>query len=227
MAQANLSSLRSPVSHPQTIFAPRTMVSRSYQVAKRALDVVGASLALLVLGLPMLLVAIAIRLESRGPALFFQWRLGENGIPFRFCKFRSMVANAEEERANLERQNEAEGPIFKIRRDPRITRVGRWLRRTSFDETPQLFHVLSGQMSLVGPRPPLLEEVEGYEPWQRERLAVRPGLTCIWQVSGRSDIPFERWVELDIVYVRNRSFWLDLKILLLTIPAVLTGRGAY
>ncbi|MEN6642976.1 MAG: sugar transferase [Armatimonadia bacterium] len=227
MAQANLSSLRSPVSHQQTIFAPRTMVSRSYQVAKRALDVVGASLALLVLGLPMLLVAIAIRLESRGPALFFQWRLGENGIPFRFCKFRSMVANAEEERANLERQNEAEGPIFKIRRDPRITRVGRWLRRTSFDETPQLFHVLSGQMSLVGPRPPLLEEVEGYEPWQRERLAVRPGLTCIWQVSGRSDIPFERWVELDIVYVRNRSFWLDLKILLLTIPAVLTGRGAY
>ncbi|MEN6303522.1 MAG: sugar transferase, partial [Armatimonadia bacterium] len=209
------------------IFAPRTMVSRSYQVAKRALDVVGASLALLVLGLPMLLVAIAIRLESRGPALFYQWRLGENGIPFRFCKFRSMVVNAEEERANLEQQNEAEGPIFKIRRDPRITRVGRWLRRTSFDETPQLFHVLSGQMSLVGPRPPLLEEVEGYEPWQRERLAVRPGLTCIWQVSGRSDIPFERWVELDIVYVRNRSFWLDLKILLLTIPAVLTGRGAY
>ncbi|MEN6404765.1 MAG: sugar transferase [Armatimonadia bacterium] len=227
MAQANLSSLRSPVSHTQTIFAPRTMVSRSYQVAKRALDVVGASLALLVLGLPMLLVAIAIRLESRGPALFYQWRLGENGIPFRFCKFRSMVVNAEEERANLEQQNEAEGPIFKIRRDPRITRVGRWLRRTSFDETPQLFHVLSGQMSLVGPRPPLLEEVEGYEPWQRERLAVRPGLTCIWQVSGRSDIPFERWVELDIVYVRNRSFWLDLKILLLTIPAVLTGRGAY
>lgn len=227
MAQANLSSLRGPASNPQTIFAPQTMASRSYQVAKRALDIAGASLALLVLGLPMLLVALAIKLESRGPALFFQWRLGENGIPFRFCKFRSMVVNAEEERANLEQQNEAEGPVFKIRRDPRITRVGRWLRRTSFDETPQLFHVLSGKMSLVGPRPPLLEEVEGYEPWQRERLAVRPGLTCIWQVSGRSDIPFERWVELDIVYVRNRSFLLDLKILLLTIPAVLTGRGAY
>lgn len=227
MAQANLSSLRGPASNPQTIFAPQAMASRSYQVAKRALDITGASLALLVLGLPMLLVALAIKLESRGPALFFQWRLGENGIPFRFCKFRSMVVNAEEERANLEQQNEAEGPVFKIRRDPRITRVGRWLRRTSFDETPQLFHVLSGKMSLVGPRPPLLEEVEGYEPWQRERLAVRPGLTCIWQVSGRSDIPFERWVELDIVYVRNRSFLLDLKILLLTIPAVLTGRGAY
>lgn len=227
MAQANLSSLRSPQSNPQTIFAPRTMASPAYRVAKRALDIIGASLALLVIGLPMLLVALAIKVESRGPALFFQWRLGENGIPFRFCKFRSMVVNAEQERANLEQQNEAEGPVFKIRRDPRITRVGRWLRRTSFDEAPQLFHVLSGKMSLVGPRPPLPEEVEGYEPWQRERLAVRPGLTCIWQVSGRSDIPFERWVELDIVYVRNRSFLLDLKILLLTIPAVLTGRGAY
>jgi len=138
-----------------------------------------------------------------------------------------MVMNAEEERANLESQNEADGPVFKIRQDPRITRVGRWLRRTSFDETPQLFHILQGKMTLVGPRPPLLEEVEDYEPWQRERLAVRPGLTCIWQVSGRSDIPFDRWVELDIVYVRTRNLWLDIKILLQTIPAVLTGRGAY
>ncbi|MCE5240701.1 sugar transferase [bacterium] len=210
-----------------TIAPPRTGVSRAYMVTKRVIDVIGAGFALLFLGLPMALVALAIKLESRGPVLYGQTRLGENGLPFRFLKFRSMVANAESIRADLEAVNEASGPVFKIRRDPRITRVGRWIRRTSLDETPQLFHVLMGQMSLVGPRPPLPEEVENYEPWQRERLAIRPGLTCIWQISGRSDIPFERWVELDIEYVRRRSLWLDLKILLLTIPAVLSGRGAY
>lgn len=210
-----------------TIAPPRMAVSRLYMVTKRVIDVLGASVALLFLSLPMALVALSIKLESRGPVFFGQSRLGENGVLFRFLKFRSMVANAESIRADLEAVNEASGPVFKIRRDPRMTRVGRWIRRTSLDETPQLFHVLMGQMSLVGPRPPLPEEVENYEPWQRERLAVRPGLTCIWQISGRSDIPFERWVELDIEYVRRRSLWLDLKILLLTIPAVLSGRGAY
>lgn len=210
-----------------TVAPPRTGVSRVYMVTKRVIDVIGASVALLLLGLPMALVALAIKLESGGPVFYRQTRLGENGLPFRFLKFRSMVANAESIRADLEAVNEASGPVFKIRRDPRITPVGRWIRRTSLDETPQLFHVLMGQMSLVGPRPPLPEEVENYEPWQRERLAVRPGLTCIWQISGRSDIPFERWVELDIEYVRRRSLLLDLKILLLTIPAVLSGRGAY
>jgi len=210
-----------------TVAPPRTGVSRVYMVTKRVIDVIGASVALLLLGLPMALVALAIKLESGGPVFYRQTRLGENGLPFRFLKFRSMVANAESIRADLEAVNEASGPVFKIRRDPRITPVGRWIRKTSLDETPQLFHVLMGQMSLVGPRPPLPEEVENYEPWQRERLAVRPGLTCIWQISGRSDIPFERWVELDIEYVRRRSLWLDLKILLLTIPAVLSGRGAY
>ena len=210
-----------------TVAPPRTGVSRVYMVTKRVIDVIGASVALLLLGLPMALVALAIKLESGGPVFYRQTRLGENGLPFRFLKFRSMVANAESIRADLEAVNEASGPVFKIRRDPRITPVGRWIRKTSLDETPQLFHVLMGQMSLVGPRPPLPEEVENYEPWQRERLAVRPGLTCIWQISGRSDIPFERWVELDIEYVRRRSLLLDLKILLLTIPAVLSGRGAY
>jgi exopolysaccharide biosynthesis polyprenyl glycosylphosphotransferase len=223
----------SEVSHPelaesaQALRPPRLAVSRGYMVAKRLIDVVGASVALVLLALPMALVAIAIKLESRGPVLFWQYRLGENGIPFKFYKFRSMVVDAEAARAELEAVNEASGPIFKIRRDPRITRVGRFLRRGSLDELPQLWHVLMGQMSLVGPRPPLPEEVESYEPWQRERLAVRPGLTCIWQISGRSDIPFERWVELDIEYVRRRSLLLDLKILLLTLPAVLSGRGAY
>jgi len=123
--------------------------------------------------------------------------------------------------------NEQRGPIFKIRHDPRITKVGRYLRKLSLDELPQLWHVLMGQMTLVGPRPPIPEEVAEYEAWQRERLSVVPGLTCTWQVSGRSHIPFERWVELDIEYVRTRSLWLDLKILLLTVPAVVTGRGAY
>lgn len=214
-----------PVAH--AFPAPTPAASRGYALAKRLLDLLGASLALLVLGLPMLVIAALVRLESRGPALFCQWRVGESAIPFRFCKFRSMVINAEEERENLRHQNEVSGPVFKIRQDPRLTRLGSFLRKTSLDETPQLFHVLSGRMSLVGPRPPLLEEVAAYEPWQRERLTIRPGLTCLWQISGRSDIPFERWVELDIEYVRRRSFWLDLKILLMTIPAVLSGRGAY
>ena len=211
----------------QALLPPRAAVSRGYTVAKRLMDVVGAAVALLLLGIPMLLVALAIKLESRGPVLFWQYRLGEHGLPFKFYKFRSMVVDAETARAQLEAVNEASGPIFKIRQDPRMTRVGRFIRRASLDELPQLCHVLAGQMSLVGPRPPLPEEVESYEPWQRERLAVRPGLTCIWQVSGRSDIPFERWVELDIEYVRRRSLLLDLKILLQTLPAVLSGRGAY
>ncbi|MHB8994024.1 MAG: sugar transferase [Armatimonadota bacterium] len=207
---------------------PRSVrASFGYAVLKRVGDVVGSLVALTIMALPMLLTALLIRLESNGPAFYWHYRLGENGVPFRFYKFRSMVVNADQARDDLLAQNEADGPVFKIRRDPRITRVGRWIRKTSIDETPQLLHVLQGKMSLVGPRPPLPEEVENYEPWQHERLSVRPGLTCIWQVSGRSDIPFERWVELDITYVRTRSLLLDLKILLLTPWAVISGRGAY
>jgi lipopolysaccharide/colanic/teichoic acid biosynthesis glycosyltransferase len=214
---------------PDVIMTPPTRgrASSGYAIAKRALDVVGSVVALAIMALPMLITALLIRLESSGPAFYWHYRLGENGVPFRFYKFRSMVVNADQARDGLLTQNEADGPVFKIRRDPRITRVGRWIRKTSIDETPQLFHVLQGKMSLVGPRPPLPEEVANYEPWQHERLSVRPGLTCIWQVSGRSDIPFERWVELDIMYVRTRSLLLDLKILLLTPWAVLSGRGAY
>jgi lipopolysaccharide/colanic/teichoic acid biosynthesis glycosyltransferase len=206
---------------------PAAAVSRAYMIAKRLIDIIGALGALAFLALPMALVAALIKLESRGPVFFAQPRIGEGGVPFQFIKFRSMVVDAERIRADLQSENEVTGPVFKIRRDPRITRVGRLIRRTSLDETPQLFHVLTGKMSLVGPRPPLPEEVANYEPWQLERLAVRPGLTCIWQISGRSDIPFERWVELDIEYVRRRNLWLDLKILFLTVPAVLSGRGAY
>lgn len=212
---------------PLPLRPPPALISPLYHVAKRTVDIVGAAGALLML-LPLLLaVAVAIRLESRGPVLYSQFRLGEHGIPFRFYKFRSMVVDADRQRQALADRNEVTGPVFKMRVDPRITRVGRLIRKLSIDEMPQLWHVLRGQMSLVGPRPPIPEEVEHYEPWQRERLAVKPGLTCIWQISGRSDIPFERWVELDIQYVRTRHFWLDMRLLLLTIPAVLTGRGAY
>lgn len=198
-----------------------------YLVAKRIMDVVGAAAALLIAAPVMLPVALAIKLDSPGPVFFRQYRLGEDGRPFLFYKFRSMTAAAPDIRDSLIEQNEASGPVFKIRRDPRITRVGRVIRKFSIDELPQLFHVLTGRMSLVGPRPPIPAEVEHYEPWQTERLAVKPGLTCIWQVSGRSDIGFDDWVRLDIEYVRTRNLWLDIKLLLLTIPAVLTGRGAY
>lgn len=201
--------------------------ARAYRWAKRILDVVGALAGLALLAPLMLLVAVAIKLESRGPVFFCQWRLGQGGVPFRFYKFRSMTVGAEHARCKLEHCNEVSGPVFKMRQDPRTTRVGRFIRRASIDEMPQLWNVLRGDMSLVGPRPPLPDEVACYEPWQRERLAVRPGLTCIWQVSGRSDVPFEDWVRMDIEYIRTRSFWLDLKLLVLTLPAVLSGRGAY
>ena len=207
--------------------APLLPQSLCYRATKRALDVAGASAAIVLL-LPVLaVVAVAIKLDSRGPLFFAQVRLGKDGRPFRFYKFRSMTAAAPELRANLAAANEAAGPVFKIRRDPRMTKVGRFLRKASLDELPQLWHVLCGQMSLVGPRPPIPEEVEHYEPWQTERLAVKPGLTCIWQVKGRSDLSFDEWVRLDIEYVRKQSLWLDVKLLLLTVPAVITGRGAY
>jgi lipopolysaccharide/colanic/teichoic acid biosynthesis glycosyltransferase len=208
---------------------PRTPRADSlgYLFAKRLLDILGASAALLIASPIMLVAAIAVKLDSPGPVFFWQYRLGKDGKPFRFYKFRSMTARAPDIRDTLLEVNEATGPVFKIRRDPRITRVGRLIRRYSIDELPQLFHVLGGAMSLVGPRPPIPAEVEQYEPWQTERLAVKPGLTCIWQVSGRSDIGFDDWVRLDIEYVRSRNFWLDLKLLALTIPAVVTARGAY
>jgi lipopolysaccharide/colanic/teichoic acid biosynthesis glycosyltransferase len=212
---------------PRTILPPRPLIGPAYRCAKRTVDILGSALALLMLLPLMLAVAVAVRLESRGPIFFWQYRLGEHGIPFRFYKFRSMVVEAPQLREQLDETNEVSGPVFKMRRDPRLTRVGRLIRRASIDELPQLWHVLTGRMTLVGPRPPIPEEVEHYEPWQRERLAAKPGLTCIWQVSGRSNIPFERWVELDIKYVRTRHFWLDMKLLWLTIPAILTGRGAY
>lgn len=194
---------------------------------KRVVDIVGAMLALLVLTPLLLAVSAAVKLTSPGPVLFSQSRVGKNGREFSFHKFRSMHLNAEAERDALLDINECTGPIFKIREDPRLTSVGHFLRKTSIDELSQLWNVLRGEMSLVGPRPPIPSEVEEYTNWESQRLAVKPGITCIWQVSGRSELDFETWVRMDIEYIEEWSLWFDLKLLARTIPAVLSGRGAY
>ncbi len=197
------------------------------RAAKRAMDLVLGSL-LLLLFLPVIVVlVVAIRLDSPGPAIFTQTRVGRDGTTFRLLKFRSMQQGAEGQREELEVLNECTGPVFKIRDDPRVTRVGRVMRRLSFDELPQLINVVMGQMSLVGPRPPLPTEVAVYSDRHRRRLLVKPGLTCIWQTSGRSDLGFEEWVDLDIQYIETWTLWLDVKLLLRTLPAVVSGRGAY
>jgi exopolysaccharide biosynthesis polyprenyl glycosylphosphotransferase len=193
---------------------------------KRAIDALGAAV-LLVLAAPILLAAaIAIRMNSSGPIFFRQQRCGLYGRRFTMLKLRTMHADAERRRSELARLNEVDGPTFKIRSDPRTTRVGRFLRRYSLDEIPQLWNVLLGEMSLVGPRPPIPHEVDQYRVVQRRRLSMRPGLTCLWQVNGRNEIGFEDWVRLDLEYIDNWSLILDLRILLRTLPAVLRGTGA-
>ncbi|MHC4943844.1 MAG: sugar transferase [Planctomycetota bacterium] len=194
---------------------------------KRALDVAGAAFLLLLFSPVMLLAALAIKITSPGPVIFRQQRVGKGGRPFTFYKFRSMVADAESQRDDLIEQNEQDGPIFKIRNDPRITPVGRLMRRTSIDELPQLWNVLKGDMSLVGPRPPTVDEVPKYHSWQRRRLDLTGGLTGLWQVSGRSNVGFEEWMRMDLNYIREKSFLLDLKLLLKTPIEVLRGRGAH
>jgi exopolysaccharide biosynthesis polyprenyl glycosylphosphotransferase len=194
---------------------------------KRTLDIVASALAIVVLSPVLLTVALLVKLTSRGPVLYVQQRVGRGGEPFRMVKFRSMYRDAHDRRDEHVHQNIHEGPIFKIREDPRVTPIGRVIRRLSIDELPQFFHVLKGDMSLVGPRPPLPEEFLDYTERERRRLLVKPGLTCIWQVSGRSDVDFETWVDMDLEYIETWSLWLDLKLLAKTLPAVLTGRGAY
>jgi exopolysaccharide biosynthesis polyprenyl glycosylphosphotransferase len=195
--------------------------------AKRAIDLVLAVAGLACVLALFAILVIAIKLDSPGPAFYGQVRVGKDGRRFRMFKLRSMQQGAEGLLDELQHRNEVSGPIFKIRRDPRITRVGRFLRRYSLDELPQLINVIRGEMSLVGPRPPLPAEVELYEEWQLERLRVLPGITGLWQVSGRSEVPFPAMVRLDLDYVRNWSIALDLEILLRTIPAVLSAKGAY
>jgi exopolysaccharide biosynthesis polyprenyl glycosylphosphotransferase len=196
-------------------------------VAKRILDFTISSILITLLFPALLIVAILIKLTSPGPVLFTQKRLGLNKRRFNIYKFRSMALDAEKRMRAIEHLNEVSGPVFKVKNDPRITPIGRFLRKTSIDELPQLFNVLTGDMSLVGPRPLPVRDYEGFnEDWQRRRFIVKPGITCLWQVRGRSSIPFEKWMELDLQYIDKWSLWLDFQILLLTIPAVLRGSGA-
>jgi lipopolysaccharide/colanic/teichoic acid biosynthesis glycosyltransferase len=204
----------------------RVETPRGYRAAKRILDVVVAGAALMALAPVLALIAVLVKATSRGPALYRWQVVGEGGQPFTGYKFRTMVVDADALKAELAARNEMIGPVFKMRDDPRITRVGRVLRRYSLDELPQLWSVLVGRMSLVGPRPPLRSEYERFTPHQRQKLAVRPGITCLWQVSGRHEISaFEEWVRLDLEYIAERSLLLDLRILWRTLWVVVKGRG--
>ncbi len=205
----------------------RVRTSPADAVLRRALDVTVAAAALLLLFPLLLVLALLIRLDSPGPILFVQTRVGKHGRTFPVFKFRSMHTDAEERLDTVLAENERTGPVFKMKHDPRVTRIGRPLRRCSLDEVPQLFNVLRGEMSLVGPRPALPREVALYTPQQAGRLSVTPGLTGLWQVSGRASLSFERSVELDLEYVRRQSLALNVVLILRTIPAVLTGHGAY
>lgn len=203
-------------------------VVRGAHLLKRLIDLLGSAVLLLLLSPLFAGVALAIRLDSAGPVFYKQIRVGRWGKLFPMWKFRSMYIDAEQRQQALMKENEmAGGVIFKIKDDPRITKVGKFIRKASIDELPQLWNVFLGQMSLVGPRPPLPAEVNQYSLDDRRRLDVVPGITCIWQVSGRSDIPFDQQVQLDVKYIESHSLWLDIKLLLMTIPAVLLGRGAY
>ena len=212
---------------PAIPFETPEAVGLYLRYGKRFMDVAGAMLALVITSPVLLVLAILIKLESRGPVLYKSTRVGRGGREFTFFKLRSMVQDADIRRQQLAHLNEADGPVFKIARDPRVTRVGRFIRTTSLDEIPQFWNVLRCDMSLVGPRPPIPEEVAQYEPWQLRRLDVRPGITCLWQISGRSRLGFQEWMRLDLEYIRHRSFAFDMKILLRTIPAVLSREGAY
>lgn len=198
-----------------------------YEICKRTIDIIGAGLGLILLSPIIAVVACAVKVTSKGPVFFSQKRVGKNGELFEMYKFRSMVVNAEELKENLEEQNEMSGPMFKIKDDPRVTKVGKFIRKTSIDELPQLWNVLKGDMSLVGPRPSLPKEVEQFDNWMFKRLTVRPGLTCYWQVSGRNNIDFEDWMKLDIKYVEQRNLWIDIKLIFKTVFVLFGDKNAH
>lgn len=200
---------------------------RGYEFAKRVFDVVSSLLALIVFSPLMGITALAIKLEDGGSPIFAQTRVGKDGKFFRMYKFRSMCEDAEKKLKELQDRNEADGLAFKMSNDPRVTRVGAFIRKTSIDELPQLFNIFKGNMSVVGPRPPLGYEVMQYDDYQMQRLSVKPGLTCYWQCSGRSDVSFDEWMDLDIKYINERGFLKDIEIIFRTIPAVLFHKGAY
>lgn len=217
-----------PAIRCSTLFRPAASTynnPRYPEVAKRTLDVILAVILLAVFSPIMLIILVILSVTTRGKPIYKQVRVGKGGRRFVLYKFRTMVQNAEQIQSLV--RNELDGPVFKNRRDPRVTRFGRLLRKLSLDELPQLINVLKGDMSIVGPRPPVPREVSQYTPYQMRRLAVKPGLTGLWQISGRADLPFERWVELDLDYIRRSSLWFDLCIILRTPWAMLSGRGAY
>lgn len=198
-----------------------------YEVIKRLIDVFCSFLGVLVLSPLFIIIAIIIKATSKGPVFFSQKRVGKNGKEFYMYKFRSMVVNAEELKEKLAAQNEMSGPMFKMKDDPRVTKVGKFIRKTSIDELPQLWNVLKGDMSLVGPRPSLPKEVAQFEEWMYRRLEVKPGLTCYWQVSGRNNIDFEDWMKLDIKYVDERSTWIDIKLIFKTVGVLFGDKNAH
>lgn len=198
-----------------------------YEVIKRVIDVVCSFVGVLVLSPLFVVIAIIIKFTSKGPVFFSQKRVGRDGKEFKMYKFRSMVVNAEELKEKLVAQNEMSGPMFKMKDDPRVTKVGKFIRKTSIDELPQLFNVLKGDMSLVGPRPSLPKEVAQFEDWMYRRLEVKPGLTCYWQVSGRNNIDFEDWMKLDIKYVDERSTWIDIKLIFKTVGVLFGDKNAH
>ncbi|MFR5339097.1 MAG: sugar transferase [Clostridium sp.] len=198
-----------------------------YKFCKRGIDVIVAGVGLILLSPIITIVACAIKLTSKGPIFFLQKRVGKNGELFNMYKFRSMVVNAEELKEKLKHKNEMSGPMFKMKDDPRVTKVGKFIRKTSLDELPQLWNVLKGDMSLVGPRPSLPKEVEQFDSWMFKRLTVRPGLTCYWQVSGRNNIDFEDWMKLDCRYVDERNLWIDIKLIFKTVFVLFGDKNAH
>lgn len=200
--------------------------SKGYRIVKRFFDIVLSLIALVVLSPVFLITAIAIKMEDGEPVIFTQDRSGLNGSVFKMYKFRSMVKNAPELHKDLLAQNELDGPAFKMKDDPRITKVGTFIRKTSIDELPQLLNIIKGEMSIVGPRPLPVYETEELDTYQRQRLCVKPGLTCYWQVNGRNDIGFDEWMDLDMRYIREASVWTDVKLIFMTFKAVFSGEGA-
>lgn len=198
-----------------------------YEVIKRLIDIACSFLGVIVLSPLFIIIAIIIKITSKGPVFFSQKRVGKNGKEFNMYKFRSMVVNAEELKEKLAAKNEMSGPMFKMKDDPRVTKVGKFIRKTSIDELPQLWNVLKGDMSLVGPRPSLPKEVAQFENWMYKRLEVKPGLTCYWQVSGRNNIDFEDWMKLDIKYVNERSTWIDIKLIFKTVGVLFGDKNAH
>lgn len=202
--------------------------SMYYLFLKRSMDIFLSILGLILLAPLLILVSILIKIDDpRGNVIFKQTRVGKNEIKFNMYKFRSMVSNAEQLKASLINENEADGPVFKMKKDPRITKIGAFIRKTSIDELPQLINVIKGEMSLVGPRPPILEEVNQYSNYEKLRLRVLPGLTCYWQVGGRNDISFKEWIELDLKYITERNIFIDIKLIVKTITVLFGSKNAY